>query len=458
MKFKFYSLCLLLSLLLMISVAFSQEPDELIVAPEVLFNGAPPQDMAFRPGRILDENTIWFCARHSGLFIDDETIVFRSIDGGKTFTHNATGIPGFAAQMDAFDADTAVVATADGYIYRTTDGGATWTDVYSYMISETTPGWFDGCRVVGGSMAVAFGDMEPNGNMQFVRTEDKGETWNVVEGIDFLGAAYGYYTWGLASSAVDGSIWCAATNMDYDSSFVFRSYNTGLTWDSYKIPTDVIPNYPRSIAFSDDNHGLIAARGGYLIKSENGGETWAATNNPDTSGSSYPNGVTAIPGTDIIVALDDIGVYYTPDLGDTWTKLVVPDTTSTDYFVSGEFLHPDFGYVFTDNGLVLRFKNQVTALPDNPDELIPLTMQLQQNYPNPFNPSTTIEFTLSRAEDVNLSIYNIQGMKIATLVSDRMNQGTHSVQFDGSGLASGVYYYQLSAGNMKNVKKMVLVK
>jgi flagellar hook assembly protein FlgD len=85
-------------------------------------------------------------------------------------------------------------------------------------------------------------------------------------------------------------------------------------------------------------------------------------------------------------------------------------------------------------------------------------MQLQQNYPNPFNPSTTIEFTLSRAEDVNLSIYNIQGMKIATLVSDRMNQGTHSVQFDGSGLASGVYYYQLSAGNMKNVKKMVLVK
>ena len=90
--------------------------------------------------------------------------------------------------------------------------------------------------------------------------------------------------------------------------------------------------------------------------------------------------------------------------------------------------------------------------------LVPTRYQLNQNYPNPFNPSTTIEFTLPKSEYVELKVYNILGKEVSILVSNNLNQGNHSYQFDGKNLASGVYYYQVVAGDFQEVKKMVLMK
>jgi hypothetical protein len=92
-------------------------------------------------------------------------------------------------------------------------------------------------------------------------------------------------------------------------------------------------------------------------------------------------------------------------------------------------------------------------------EIIVLTNYiLRQNYPNPFNPSTTIEFTLPKSEFVELKIYNILGKEVSTLVSNKLNQGNHTYQFKGKNLASGIYYYQLVAGDYREVKKMILIK
>ncbi len=394
MKVKFTGLVIILVLVAYCPTVLAQGFDSLVVADEVLFNGEKPDGFAFKPGRILDENTIWFCGNLAGLFAQ-EVYGFRSIDGGATFTYNATAMPGRAAQLDAFDADVALVATAEGFIYRTIDGGVNWTEVYTYTISPTVDGWFDGCRVLNDSVAVAYGDFEPNGNMHFVISTDKGATWSEIEDIDYLGAAYAYYTWGTAACTIGESIWCSATNTDYNASFVFRSYDAGKTWESFEIPTDVIPNYPRSLAMSSNNNGLIAARGGYLIKTQDGGATWSSTLNPDTTtgSGSYPNSVVAIPNTDIIVALDDIGAYFTSDLGETWGQIDAPAETVGDYFVSAVFLNPTFGYVFTDNGLVLRFKDQVTDVSKPVTAQTPGEFQLNQNYPNPFNPVTAIRLS-----------------------------------------------------------------
>ncbi len=435
------------------------EFDNLVVAEEV--STIQPSDLFFKPGRILENgNTIWFCGIDGTARV---TYVFRSVDGGVTFTYNATPLDGRAGQMDAFDANTALVATANGKIYKTDDGGVTWTEKYSYMISVIAPGWFDGLRILGENVAVAYGDMEPNGNMHFVRTEDKGDTWTEIAGIDYLNAAYGYYTWGLAACNVGESIWCSATTMEYDSSFVFRSYDAGVTWESFRIPTDVIPNYPRSIAFVDDNNGMIAARGGYVIKSTDGGATWSATNNPDTSASSYVNGVVAIPNTNIIVAMDDIGVYYTTDLGATWGQINTPAETESDYIVSGVFLNKDFGYVFTDNGLVLRFENQVTGISKRHVDNIPADFQLSQNYPNPFNPTTTIAYSVPETERVTLKVYNLMGEEVKTLVDKTVMQGMHLVQWDGTDnssrkVTSGIYLYTLQIGNQKLTRSMIFLK
>ena len=89
---------------------------------------------------------------------------------------------------------------------------------------------------------------------------------------------------------------------------------------------------------------------------------------------------------------------------------------------------------------------------------IPRTMTLDQCYPNPFNPSTTISYALPGNGVVTLTVYDLLGREVTTLVNEQKKAGTYRVKFDGSKLSSGVYFYQLKAGNLSRVKKMLLLK
>ena len=91
-------------------------------------------------------------------------------------------------------------------------------------------------------------------------------------------------------------------------------------------------------------------------------------------------------------------------------------------------------------------------------QIIPDKFALEQNYPNPFNPSTVISWQLAVSRYVELSVYNVLGKKVATLVSEKMDPGTHNYTFEAKNLASGVYYYRLSAGDFTAVKNMILIK
>jgi hypothetical protein len=89
----------------------------------------------------------------------------------------------------------------------------------------------------------------------------------------------------------------------------------------------------------------------------------------------------------------------------------------------------------------------------------PLDYKLSQNYPNPFNPSTTIEFRLGKAVNVSLKVYDILGREVANLITNQLyNEGSHSIHFDASTLASGLYLYRLEAGGFIQTRKMMLVK
>ena len=89
---------------------------------------------------------------------------------------------------------------------------------------------------------------------------------------------------------------------------------------------------------------------------------------------------------------------------------------------------------------------------------IPTVYELCQNFPNPFNPSTTIKYSLPKASKVKLALFNLLGEEVATLVNEEKVAGKYEVEFSASKLPSGVYFYQLKAGEFIAVKKMILLK
>ena len=90
---------------------------------------------------------------------------------------------------------------------------------------------------------------------------------------------------------------------------------------------------------------------------------------------------------------------------------------------------------------------------------VPSKFTLSQNYPNPFNPSTTIRFDVAKLSNVSLKVYNTNGQEVATLVNNEMlSAGVKEVSFNAAKLASGIYFYTLSAGDFKETKKMMLIK
>jgi hypothetical protein len=81
-----------------------------------------------------------------------------------------------------------------------------------------------------------------------------------------------------------------------------------------------------------------------------------------------------------------------------------------------------------------------------------------QNYPNPFNPKTGVRFQVGGVSDVNIVVFDLLGREVAVLVNERRQPGTYEVTFDGSSMASGIYFYRLQAGSFVETRKMLLVK
>ncbi len=133
------------------------------------------------------------------------------------------------------------------------------------------------------------------------------------------------------------------------------------------------------------------------------------------------------------IGLDSIHFYF-DFFGDTWTVL------------KGCIID---GIVYGDTTVV--------SVEDKTPNL-PTVFSLSQNYPNPFNPTTNIEFRIAKFGFVNLKVYDILGNKITTLVGEEFPAGKHEIEFDASGLPSGIYFYRLQTGDYVETRKMVLMK
>ncbi len=134
----------------------------------------------------------------------------------------------------------------------------------------------------------------------------------------------------------------------------------------------------------------------------------------------------------IDIPFDDQNYTVTPQD----TTLLVTDNDSSFYVE----------FVYTLNTGVEDKKN------------IPTKFYLNQNFPNPFNPATTIEYGLSKAGRVNLTIYNILGEKVKTVVDEFQKAGHYRFTWQPANLASGIYIYKINSGSFNKTKKLILLR
>jgi hypothetical protein len=110
------------------------------------------------------------------------------------------------------------------------------------------------------------------------------------------------------------------------------------------------------------------------------------------------------------------------------------------------------------NGVPNINGNVVEVMPNSTSNMIPSAYSLHQNYPNPFNPNTSIAYDLSEAGHVTLTVFDVLGREVMTLVNENQTAGSYSVEFNASTLSSGIYFYQLKVNDFTDMKKMVVMK
>ena len=427
--------------------------DNLVVA-----DGLPTDGIRLKPGRILDGGeTIWLTGTDNSV-----SYAYLSTDGGDTFTQSAS-VAGRVAQLDAFDDQIALISTAEGEIWRTADGGATWTMVHSYMLSFIGTGWFNELRVLNDNVAIAQGDSSADGTIYFCRTEDKGLTWTSINNMDKLSGFNSIYSYGMAGCNIGQTGWFTATDEGYDTTFVYKTEDAGSSWESITVPNSLMPNSPYSITFADANKGMLNGNGKHPLYSIDGGTTWDTTATEPDGGAAWVNAIVGVPGENIFIALCDYSLYYTTDLGVTWTLMDTPDSTDGEWFISAVVLNKDFAFFMTQQGTAVKFENQspTTAIDYEPGILT--QFHLQQNYPNPFNPTTTISYSIPQATNVKLVVYTMLGREVTTLIDEYQLNGQKQVVWTatdvhGVKVSSGIYIYRLITDNFTQSRKMLLLK
>jgi photosystem II stability/assembly factor-like uncharacterized protein len=383
--------------------------------------------------------------------------IYKTTDGGLTWTPQDSSL-GYGEALYVLNNQTVFYAT--GYnpfwqrgIRRTTDGGLSWETV------DTDHFFYTDFEFINDQTGFAVG-MDEN-NINTVRmTTNGGETWNSVStnfrhsgyeltGITFVGEQIG---------------WIAS----YDG-YIYKTMNGGLNWvlqDSLKTPPAWQP--VRDILFVTPDSGWAVGGIGwqsFTARTTDGGENWSQDirTGSDLQEVQFVNCMTG----------------WAVGLRDSYTCVVKTTNGGLDWqpqshspqaygFTSISMINEnigwivaDFGYVYkTTNGGIVGIEETTTqiGLSDN--------FTLKQNYPNPFNPKTIIEFDLPKSTLVTLTVFNILREEVATLVSDRLSSGSYSYEWDATNLASGVYLYRLQAGDPSQgagqgyveTRKMVLMR
>jgi hypothetical protein len=151
-------------------------------------------------------------------------------------------------------------------------------------------------------------------------------------------------------------------------------------------------------------------------------------------------------------------VNRSTDKGVTWNPVGDPISVLNTSGIRGMAVTPRGTIVIAWDSKLLTNDSTFVTTGVQAHEEVPLSIRIYQNYPNPFNPNTIIRFTLPKRIYTTLAIFNSLGQKIATLLDHEVDAGMHEITFDGSHLATGVYFYRLQSGNAMQTKRLLILR
>jgi len=421
----------------------------------------PGQDVYF-----LNNDKGFLVGGMQGLHFESTGDIFTTNDGGKTWdlSHSlgevikaCTFINESAGYCLTYRGGLGLVGEGGfSRIYRTTDTGNNWEQIYQFNSDLTgysflgndiyfendRVGWAVG-RYTNNTTGAGIFKTIDGGQNWFLVWQDLGSENFALNSICFnnsIGWAVGesgmivkysqIFGWSVKSSrtdqplrkvfSVDNNVWISGgyLNEENSSAIFLKSTDNGETWST----NQTIPYLINDMYFKDNNLGWAVGRNtaykGVLLESTNGGGTW---------------------------------------------EVIVDSLVGQ---LNSIFVRGNYGWAAGEYGLVLKTTDAGTTwVDDSNNGTYPSEFKLEQNYPNPFNPTTNFEFRIPRLRRggadfglVTLKVYDILGNEIATIVNEEKQAGEYKVEFDGSKLSSGIYFYKLQSEDYSSTKKMILIK
>ena len=421
--------------------------------------------------------SVYFINDNIGWVTGNEGKLFKTTDGGTTWQSKSSPLTSEHLNSVFFvDSKLGWIAGENGTILHTTNSGSNWTkqsistlnNLYSIFFVDKNTGWCAGTTIH--------------------KTTDSGNNWvyqytpSAANSIYFLDENHGWAACndGRILKTTNGEDWVikiTGTNFDFyaiqfvtkdtgwvsgkntiyvpgygsfDDRRILKTLDGGETWFEVHRSSSYDHIYVADIFFIDQNVGWACNQEYYpMIKTTDGGNTWIELNFRGGRSIKFVNENIGW------VCKETDGIYRTTDGGITWNLQHTGVTTPVN---SVYLINDSTGWVVGGYGTILSTKKNQNGEDDSIDTQTPSEYNLAQNYPNPFNPATTIMYEIPQYVFVTLKVYDILGREVAKLVNEEKPAGTFNVEFDGKALTSGIYFYQLKAGNYSETKKMILLK
>ncbi len=347
----------------------------------------------------------------------------KTNDGGNNWVQDPN--TGFRNFSDYFFTDslTGYGVNGRGDIWKTYYFGTSWDRIYTSSYE------FNSICFANGSTGWAFG------NGMLLKTQNAGLNWQVINtpqtfsSPQFFSTQRGYCKGSnnLYFTSDGGSSW-QLKGQGIVQYFHFINENTGWATNSFDTVT-------------------------YIYRTTDGGANLNEISHVNESAAEikFLNS-----GTGYICGRSKL--YRTTNSGFTWMSARYP-VSERIRILSMSLIDDNNGWLCGDNSAIIKFTNGGMIYAGNVSEFVPEGFELYQNYPNPFNSSCKFKIVNFKLSEVELSLYEITGKKVADIFKGRLNTGTHEFLFDASGLSSGIYFYVLKAGrDVILTRKMALIK